>query len=180
MTQETSRSEKKRQYKQIEAVARECAALSDNELARLPVSEEIKDEILGCRRVKGGALQRQLKYVTKLMQYEQIDQIYNVLSHLKGSKLEGKRFQHEAERLRDAIVTDALQAYQEHRQFDEPWPIDWSSGPIKDVMALYPGIDEQELRSSAHQYARSRNKGHYREIFRIIRGAADKQRLSQR
>jgi ribosome-associated protein len=177
---EPSRSEKKRQYKQIEAAARECAVLSDNELARLPVDETVVEEIRICRTVKGGALKRQLKYVTKLMQYEQLDQVFTFLSQLKGSKLEENRFQHEAEKLRDAVVTDALQAWQESRQFDEPWPIDWPSEPIEDVVQRYPDIDEQELRSSAHQYARSRNKGHYREIFRIIRAAADKQRLSQR
>lgn len=177
---EPSRSEKKRQYKQIEAVARECAALSDNELARLPVDELVIEEIRVCRTVKGGALKRQIKYITKLMQHEPLDQIFTFLSQRKGSKLEENRYQHEAERLRDAIVTDALEAWQERHQLDEPWPIDWSSEPINEVLEKYPGIDEQELRSSAHQYARSRNKGHYREIFRIIRAAADKQRLSQR
>jgi ribosome-associated protein len=45
---------------------------------------------------------------------------------------------------------------------------------------LYPDIDEREVRVTAHNYARSRNKAHYRELFRIIRGAAEKQRLLYR
>ena len=177
---EISRSEKKRLYKQIESAARECTALSDNELGRLPASEQVIEEIRVCRGVKGGALKRQIKYVTKLMQHEPLDPIFTFLTQLKGSRLEENRYQHEAERLRDAVVNDALQAYQDCTGSDEPWPIDWESEPIATVMETFPEIDEQELRSSAHQYARSRNKGHYREIFRIIRAAADKQRLANR
>jgi ribosome-associated protein len=177
---EISRSEQKRLYKQIESAARECAALSDNELGRLPASEQVIEEIRVCRGVKGGALKRQIKYVTKLMQHEELDPIFTFLTQLKGSKLEENRFQHQAEKLRDAVVNDALQACQDYAAMEESWPIDWESEPIAAVMAEFPDIDEQELRSSAHQYARSRIKGHYREIFRIIRAAADKQRLAQR
>ena len=175
-----SRSEQKRQYKQIEAAVRELVSLSDAQLGRLPVSEQTLTEVKMCRGVKGGALKRQIKYVTKIMQLEPLDEIFTFLRQVKGSKLEENRFQHQAQKLRDSVVNDALQSYHDSLQFEEPWTIDWNSEAIEQVVELFPNIDENELRSSAHQYARSRNKGNYREIFRIIRAAADKKRLSER
>lgn len=176
-----SRSEQKRQYKQIEAAVREVVSLSVAQLKRLPVSEQMMTEVKGCRGIKGGALNRQIKYVTKMMQQQEpLDEIFSFLSQVKGSKLEENRYRHQAEKLRDAVVNDALQAYHDSLQFEEAWSIDWNSEAIEQVVGLFPNIDETELRSSAHQYARSRKKGTYREIFRLIRAAADKKRLSQR
>jgi ribosome-associated protein len=180
MMTKISRSEQKRQYKQIEAAVREFVSLNDAQLKRSPVSEEMIPEVKMCRSVKGGALKRQIKYVTKMMQLEPLDEIFTFLRQEKGSKLEDNRFQHQAEKLRDSIVTEALQAYHDSLQFEEPWSIDWQSQAIDQVVELFPTIDEMELRSSAHQYVRSRKKSILREISRIIRAAADKKRLALR
>ncbi len=180
MEERISRSEQKRRFKQMESAARELSELGDLDLKRLPVGNQLKEEITLCRKTKAGARKRQVKYIAKLLQQEDIGEILRFLQEKKGSKLEENQYLHEAERLRDTIVDEALLAYDECRKYQEPWELDWQSPTIDHIVMRFPEIDENEIRRSAHQYARSRSKTHYRELFRIIKAAAEKQRLSER
>ncbi len=179
MEERISRSEQKRQFKQLESAAKELSELSDLDLRRLPGSDEVKDEIVLCRKTKAGAKKRQIKYIAKILKNEDLVEILRFLQEKKGSKLRENQFQHEAERLRDSIVDDALLAYDDCRKFQEKWELDWQSNAIDYVVTRFPDIDENELRRSAHQYARNRSKTHYRELFRIIKAAGEKNRLSK-
>ena len=67
-----SKSELKRQHKQVEAAAKEIAALNDAELNQLQLDSEIIEEARLCRTLKGGALKRQVKYVAKLLNREKL------------------------------------------------------------------------------------------------------------
>ena len=49
MTERISKSEMKRRFKQEEEAALELALLSDKDLKKLEVSQELKDEIILCR-----------------------------------------------------------------------------------------------------------------------------------
>ena len=180
MSVKTSRSELKRQFKQIERAAEEISQLSDSDLHRLPGSEMLKDEIVLCRKTKAGARKRQIKFIAKLLKNEELDSILQFLNQVKGSKLEENNLLHDAERLRDAIVNEALTAYETSRQFQLEWNLEWESPTIKKVVQEYTYLDEHEVRRSAHQYARNRNKSHYREIYRIIRAAMEKHRIVKR
>jgi len=177
-SQQMSRSEMKRQHKQIEEIVRELVDVSESQLRDLPIESGCREAIIDCRSVKGGALKRQLKYAAKLLKEEPLDDILALLRKIKGSKLEDAKLQHEAERLRDLIVNEALQSFAEHCRFDLNWPLDWQSEAITEVVRLFPDIDENDLRRSVHQYARNRNKVHYRELFRMLRAAAEKRRIA--
>ena len=172
-----SKSELKRQHKQIETAAREIILLNAGELGDLSLSTELIDSVMLCRNLKGGALKRQTKYVTKLLKQEPIDEIFRLLAKLKGSKLEENRFHHEAERHRDAIINEALEARDAAIVLGEPMEMDWQSQSLDTVVLTYPEVDEKDLRRSAYQYVKSRNKVHHRELFRMIRAAAEKQRF---
>ncbi len=180
MEERISRSEQKRQFRQIESVARELSELSDPELKRLPGSDELKAEILLCRKTKAGAKKRQIKYIAKILHHEERETILRFLQQKKGSKLEENQFQHEVERLRDQIVDDALLAYEECRQNGEKWELGWQSDAIDLALYRFPDLDERELRSAAHQYARNRSKTYYRELFRMVKAAAEKKRLNEK
>ena len=179
MNETISRSEQKRQHKQIEDAARELCELGAQELSRLPGSDELKSEIAASRKTKGGARKRQIKYIAKILKRESHGEILQFLHQEKGSKIEINRFYHEVERLRDNIINEALEAYDECRKSREPWDINFESRAIVEVVETYSGIDELEIRRAAHQYARNRNKVYYRELFRLIKSAADKKRLSE-
>jgi len=178
MSEKLSRSEQKRQFKQVEAAAREISELKDADLGKLNCSDELKQEIILSRKTKSGAKKRQIKFIAKLLQQEPLEEILLFLQDRKGSKLREDRYHHEAERMRDDIVDDALAAYEECRKFQEPWEIDWQSDALSETLRLLPGLDELEIRRSAHHYARSRNKSYYREIFRLIKAASEKKRLA--
>ncbi|MBE0583082.1 MAG: DUF615 domain-containing protein, partial [Desulfofustis sp.] len=169
--EQISRSEKKRQLKQVELAAQECAGLSDAELARLGVGVEVREAVALCRTTKGGALKRQIKFVAKLLRDENLDEVLSFLKQKKGSKLEEERLFHDAEHWRDQVVNEAIASLEEHRREQQPWPVTWQSPVIDRLLIRYPGVDEHDLRQATHNYARSRNKAHYREVFRMVKAA---------
>lgn len=171
-----SKSELKRQHKQVETAAKEVAVLNDNELGKLQLDAEVIEAVKLCRTLKGGSLKRQIKYVAKLLKQGEIADLLNQLAQMKGSKLEDNRFHHQAERLRDAIINEALDFRDACLQEGVAMEMDWPSDLLEGIVAKYSHIDELELRRSAYQYARTRNKSHSRELFRILRAAAEKQR----
>ena len=87
---------------------------------------------------------------------------------------------HQAERLRDAIINEALDFRDGCLQEGVTMEMDWPSQTLKQVVEEFVDIDELELRRSAHQFVRTRNRVHRREIFRILRAAAEKQRYTDR
>ncbi len=175
--EQLSKSELKRQHKQVELAAREIVQLNDDELNRLNLGPEAIETVQLCRRLKGGALKRQIKFLAKLLKQEPLDDILRLLAFQKGSKLRENKLHHEAERLRDAVINEALAARDEALRTDVMMEMDWPSEAIAEAVKRFPDADEGELRRSAYQYVRSRNRVHSRELFRLLRAAAEKQRL---
>ena len=176
MTERISKSEMKRRFKQEEEAASELALLSDKDLKKLEVSQALKDEILQCRSVKGGARKRQVKYMAKLMREESVSDILEFLAARKGSKLKDNKLHHEAERLRDAIITEAIEQQQLCLQHRKPWEPDWEGKEIDAMIVRYP-IDGGDLRRTVHQYVKTRFHNHYKEVFRIVKAALVKAEL---
>ena len=173
MTEYVSKSEKKRQFKHTEKVAAELADLSNSELSKLDCSEQLKGEILATRGLKGGSRKRQVKYLAKVMRLEALDPIYEFLEQRKGSNLKSKQKLHEAERIRDTLINEALADYQQSQKEQRDWDMDWPSEEIAAVTAGYPDLVELELRKTIYSYAKTRNKTHYRELFRMVKAAIE-------
>ncbi len=173
MTERISRSEQKRSLKRIEEAAAVLSELTNSDLQKFPGSKEIYDEILACRGLKGGARKRQIKYLAKVLRQEPLDDIYTFLTNIKGSNLQEKEVFHEAERLRDAMINEAVEDHQRCRQMQVPWEPDWESELIDETMEKYSGLKENEMRKSVYQYVKSRNRVHYRELFRMLKAAID-------
>ncbi len=180
MAERISRSEQKRRHKQVEELAKELCDLSDKDIKKLPLSDEIVTEIKGVRLVKGGARKRQVKYLRKLLGQIDLEQIYDFLAKKKGSQLRKNKQFHEAERLRDATINEAMDAYQQCIVSQQDWDLDWPSQVLDNLAEEYENLDLAALRKSTHQYVKSRNKVHYRELFRIIKAAIDQKQLLER
>lgn len=176
MTERLSKSEMKRRFKQEEEAASELALLSDKHLKKLDVSQELKEEIVLCRNVKGGSRKRQVKYLAKLMRDENVSDILDFLAARKGSKLKENKLHHEAERLRDAVITEAIEEQQLCLKNRIPWEPDWEGYEIDALVARYP-IDSGDLRRTIHQYVKTRFHNHYKEVFRIVKAALEKDQL---
>jgi ribosome-associated protein len=180
MTEKLSRSEVKRSFKQIEEAAEVLADLSNNDLKKFPGNKEIQDEILACRGLKGGARKRQIKYLAKVMRQTPMEDIYEYLTNIKGSDLHQKQVFHEAERLRDALINQAMEDHQLCLRNQIPWEPDWKSPAIDQIVRKYQDLDGDTVRKSVYQYVRSRNRVHYRELFRMIKAVIDLEEIKKK
>ena len=177
MTERISKSAQKRRFKDEENAAAELALLSDKDLKKLAVSQNLKDEIIRCRSQKTGALKRQIKYLAKVMRDDDaVDLIFDFLAERKGSKVKETKLHREIERLRDVLINEAINSQQACLQQGMVWEPDWQSEEIDSFVNHYP-IDEGDLRRTIFQYVKTRLHNHNREVFRIVKAAIDKQEM---
>ena len=175
-----SRSEKKRQFKHTEEIAQQLVELSVTEVKRLPCSEVLKSEIRGASDLKGGARKRQVKYVAKMLRQESREEIYQFLESRKGSQLRSRQQLHEAERLRDALINEAMEDFQRCLAEQLDWEPDWESETVPALLKRFPEINEGDVRKSVYGFVKSRNRMYYRELFRIVKGAMDREEAKRR
>jgi ribosome-associated protein len=180
MAELISRSEMKRIYKQVGELAKEVADLSDRELKSFPGGTVIHEEILATRGLKGGARNRQIKYLAKVLRQGPLDEIYLFVTKRKGSNLHAKKQSHVAERLRDTLINEAMEIHQECLSMQIPFEPAWESEFIHEVVTEYPSLKEKELRQVIYQYVVTHNKDHYRELFRMMKAAVDQKERTEK
>jgi ribosome-associated protein len=184
MDSQLSKSEKKRRAKGIEQLVSELAALPPGEIRSLPCEQETRDEIGAARNLKGGARKRQLKYATKLLRDKPVDELYDLLARKKGSMLKEKREFQELEHFRNLLMDEAVQLYAERMHGDgyvnENGPVVFlhDSEILQTIAKHLPDVDQGQLKNTAMQFARTRNRKYSRELFRIMKAAAEKAQFS--
>jgi len=173
MVDKISKSERKRLFKQVEQLAFELAELSDNDLKGFPGESEAREAIIDCRGLKGGARKRQIKYLAKILGQHQLDEVYTYMAARKGSTLKDNTILHHAERWRDVLINEAMDLREECLRNQIPFEPGYPGELVAEVVRELPELDEADLRRCAYQYARTRNKTHFRELFRMIKAAID-------
>ena len=150
-----SRTKLKKLAKEVEALAKRLAELSDSVFRRLELEDAIRKEIVLARETLGrGSHKRQIKHLAGL------------LRQMPG----------EVERLRDALEVQDQVALGDRRQFhhleelrDRLCDPDRFPAALDEVLELYPNIDRNtisRLSRSVHQHADRRAA---RELFRRLR-----------
>lgn len=177
MDHEISRSEQKRRVKSLEELATELVSLSPNEIKRLPCEELLKDQINDTASLKTGARKRQIKYIAKQIRQTDFEPLFTFLTEQKGSKLKQIKKFHELERLRDDIMTEAIEARREAEDRDERLDSNWHSSLIDIAAEQFPGLDQGAVKAAAINYARSRKPVFNREIFRLLKAAMERLHL---
>ena len=154
-----SRSQQRREALEVFKLAEALAALSDAELARVPLADELSAEVLRTRAVTSHiARKRQTQYLAK--QLRKLDDA-------------------EIEPIRAALEHDRALAHQDaatlHRL--ETWRarlIDEGDAALEELLALHPSADRQRLRQLARNARTERDSEKplhaYRELFRELRG----------
>lgn len=174
-----SRSEKKRQAKNIEEIAKELMALSPAHIKKLPADELLKTELQNSRGIKGPALKRQIKYIAGMLRETGSDEVLAFLAERKGSHLKQTGEFHELERLREDIITEVLAAREEawhnHKHLTESW----QSDTIAAACRRFPALDHDALKKSALRYAATRKPVHRRELFRQLHAAMERQQFAE-
>ncbi|HEB49998.1 MAG TPA: DUF615 domain-containing protein [Desulfobulbus sp.] len=175
---EVSRSEQKRRIRQLEKLVMELVTMPGPVLDRLPAPQEIIELLREAGAMKGGARKRQIKYITKRLRKEPVDELYGFVSSRRGAALEETRALHELEYLRDALLGEALEQQKLHRHRDADWEEEWPSRVAAEIGERFPAIDTRALTRLAWLYTRSRQKKYGREIFRLLRAAREQERFA--
>lgn len=170
-----SRSEQKRRIKEVERLVVELTELPVTVLAQMPLTQDLQGHIVEAARLQGGAKQRQIKYLTKLLREFPLEEIYRLLSQHRGKALAEKKQTHELEFYRNALIEEALAHDQLSRQQDIAWGEVWESQVISELLQLLPNLDGLGLARLAYFFAKSRNPRYSREIFRTLRSAWEQQ-----
>lgn len=149
------------------------ANLSDKELLTFPGGPVIHEEVLAIRGLKGGARNRQIKYLAKLLRQGPIEEMYLFVTNKKGSQLHAKKQFHIAERIRDTLINEAVETNDACKAEQIPFEPDWESPYIDAAIEEFPNLDESEVRKIVYQYVTTRNKQYYRELFRLMKAAIE-------
>ncbi len=107
MDYRVSRTEKKRQAKEIETLSKELAELSPAELLKLPCDDFLREELKAVRKLKAGSRKRQIKYIAKELRQQPVDKFLDFLEERRGSRLKLTIEHKELERLKYDIIAAA-------------------------------------------------------------------------
>lgn len=180
MESSISKSEKKRQAKIIEQLAKELVELSVNVIKQLPCDAILQEEIISAKTQKAGAKKRQIKFIAKELRHSSPDELLSFLEKHKGSKLKKAGEFHELERIRDSIITEVLNDSKEARSIDERLTEKWQSSEIGAAKEKFPDLDAHAVKKSALRYAATRKPTHGREIFRLLKAASERLQFQTR
>lgn len=174
-----SRSEKKRQAKNIEEIAKELVTLSPAMIKKLPADDHLKTELTGSRDLKGGALKRQTKFIAGMLRESGAEAILAFLAERRGSHLKQTGEFHELERLREDIISEVIQAREEAQRNQEHLTENWQSETIAVACRRFPALDSDAMHKSALRYAATRKPVHRREMFRQLHAAMERQQFAE-
>lgn len=161
-----SKSELKRQMHALQEIGERLVALSDNQLAKIPIeSTSLSEAIQLARKIRShSGRKRQLQYIGKLMRSTDPEPITAALAALDGQhQAEAARF-HQLEQWRDLLLSEGDNA-------------------ISELVVHFPTMDRSHLRQLLRNYQRDLTKGREktsaRAIFRYLRELEEQQKNGQ-
>ncbi|MBU0673746.1 MAG: DUF615 domain-containing protein [Proteobacteria bacterium] len=178
MTENISRTQQKRQAKGIEELSHELTELPPADLARLPCDDFLRTEIRLARQLKGGAKKRQIKHIAKELRHQSVDELLTFLAERKGSRLQKDRDTRQLEILRDQIIQDAIDCYNDRVDQFAYFTLESELPSLDHAAKLLPDLPKNEILRAAENFAATRKPNYSREIFRILKASADKKKFS--
>jgi len=176
-----SRSEQKRRVKEVERLVAELVSLPPHILAQAPVPEECRQQLAAAGALRGSVRQRQIKYLTKVVQQYPLEELYDLVGRHRGPALAAQKQLHTLELYRDALIEEALEQQEHDRQTGGHGNEQQPSRSLSALQAAMPEIDPLALSRLAALFARTRNPRYSREIFRYLRSIHEmRQRNSRR
>jgi len=151
-----SKSARKRQMLHLQAVGESLLALSEQQLARIPIdNEQLLAALRECRTIRSNsARKRQLQFIGKLMRNVDSAPIERALQTLHDAQREDTLALHELETLRESVFAAGLDG-------------------VELVTARFPGADRQLVRQLVLQHQREDKRGEppaaSRKLFRYLR-----------
>jgi len=153
------RTAKKRAARAVEALAVRMVETSDGICKRLPLTDELREELLFARSITArAARKREIKHLAALLRQdeESVAAIQAALDAVgRANRAERAAFQ-SIERLRDALC--------------DP---DEFAGAIERAVAELPGLDREAITGLAGSVHKTGDKRAFREIFRRLRALTE-------
>ncbi len=154
-----SKSARKRAAKAIEELAANLVQLGKAQFSRLDLPEDIRRELDLARNTKGhGSRKRQIKHLAGLLrkQEELVEELNAFLEGSSHQQYEDKRLFHQLEELRDGLCDPA--------RFEDA---------LCQARELFPSLDTSPLAHLARSIHATNDRRAFREIFRLLKAAAD-------
>jgi len=150
-----NKSALKRELAAIQQLAVRMAELSDNELGRLGLGDDVRNSLARIRAMRSsGARNRELKHCTKLLQQEDLEPVRSWLDDRQARQLAQNQHFHQLERWRDRLVDAGDEA-------------------LAELISQHPDIDRQHLRQLVRDAQRERQQGKpggaAKRLFRHLR-----------
>jgi ribosome-associated protein len=157
-----SRSQQRREALDVLVLGERLAALSDAQLARLPVPGEVLPHVREARRITAhGARKRQLAFLAKQLRRED-DEVLDAIREALDESGEAARL--------EAAALHRTEAWRD-RLLDE------GDAALSELIAAHPAADPQRLRQLVRNALdeRRRNKPPhaFRELFRELRAVIE-------
>ena len=148
-----SKSQRKRDMTALQDLGESLLRLTNAELARIDLPEELRQAITGSARITSHeARRRHLQYIGKLMRQVDPQPLRAAIDDATGESKQAVALMHRCERLRDALLAD--------------------DGALGAVLAELPGADVQQLRSTIRaarrEYSEGRPPRHARQLYRWL------------
>ena len=170
-TELISRTEQKRRAQGLEELAAELVALPLSRQQHLPCEERLRAEIISATSMQAGARRRQIKYLAKQLRMADPEPLLAFLETERGSRLKRDQRLHEMERLRDAIVNEAIAALSAPGWGSELPDWDGEGYALAQAAREFPGLDQAAIKIAARRYAKTRKPIYSREVFRLLKAA---------
>lgn len=99
-----NKTQLKREMKVLHNLGRELVDLAQSKLDQITLSEKMRDSVEAAKKMKKSALQRQLRYITSVMQEEDVDTIQLQLKQLALPQQQANETFHKLEKWRDQLI----------------------------------------------------------------------------
>ncbi len=150
-----SKSQLKREMHALQDMGKRLTQLKPDQLARVPMSDTLRDAIAESHRIKQHeAARRHLQRIGKLMRAEDAEAIQRVLDEFdSSSQIHAQKF-HELEKWRDRLINEGPEAVTQY--LDEH--------PQADIQHL-----RQLVRNAVKDVREQKNRGHSKKLFQYLR-----------
>ena len=151
-----SKTQRKREMHDLQALGAALAALSESQLASLEMPDVLRQAVLEARRIRSHeAKRRQMQYIGRLMRDVDPEPIRAALAAIEGGSAQANARHRRLEALRERLVED--------------------ESALTQFAAEHPDADLQQLRALIRRTRFERETGKppraYRELFRFLKGA---------
>lgn len=121
--------------KQHHNLGKQLVEMANSKFDKIPMSDRMRGAILEAKRLQKGALKRQLKYISGLMEHEDIDTIQLEIKRQNLPDKQATEAFHQLEQWRDRLIAG-------------------DNAVMEELISTFPQIDRQHIRQLVRNAAK--------------------------